>query len=174
MLPRAKGILADSPWPLISWVPTRFPLWRQMRSGRWWNIYYNEEEGEAIQCNDCMRWSHIACQKNGRASKLRPKEHFFCDFCSVSVAKAGYLDKYRIVERRYEVHSCLLCKINNQLELAGSWSHARVVKNNSRIVSCMWPFEFHSIFLHYPSIRFGRGALVLWYLAQIIQYDIAS
>ena len=182
MLPRAKGILGDSPGP---WASTPESLPDSLFDIKCCcglegdgNIFYNEEEGEAIQCNDCMQWSHIACQTNGWASKLWSKEHFFCDFCSISVAKAGYLDKYWITKQRYEVHHRLLYKINNQLELAGSWSHAQVVKNNSRIILCMWPFESHFIFPHYPSIRFGRGALVhhgdFWYPAHIIQYDIAS
>lgn len=139
MLPCAKGILGDSPGPSTpeSLPDSLFDVKCRCGLEGNGNIYYNEEEGQAVQCNDCMWWSHMACQTNGRASKLRPKEHFFCDFCSVSVAKAGYLDKYCIAERRYEVHSCLLYKINNQLELAGSWSRARVAKNNSRIVLCM-------------------------------------
>jgi hypothetical protein len=34
------------------------------------NILYRREHGEAIQCNECREWSHIACQRNGRASNL--------------------------------------------------------------------------------------------------------
>jgi hypothetical protein len=31
------------------------------------NDFYNKEAGVAIKCDDCQRWSHVACQKNGRA-----------------------------------------------------------------------------------------------------------
>lgn len=45
------------------------------------NILYREEDGEAIQCEECREWSHLACQKNGRADRLKKNEPFFCDFC---------------------------------------------------------------------------------------------
>lgn len=45
------------------------------------NILYREEDGEAIQCEECREWSHLACQKDGRADKLKENEPFFCDFC---------------------------------------------------------------------------------------------
>ncbi|KAH7907135.1 hypothetical protein BJ138DRAFT_1215655, partial [Hygrophoropsis aurantiaca] len=35
-----------------------------------------------LMCDDCQNWSHMACQKNGRASKLTPKQRFICDFCA--------------------------------------------------------------------------------------------
>ena len=35
------------------------------------NVCYDENEGEAVLCTECECWSHVACQKNGRASKLR-------------------------------------------------------------------------------------------------------
>ncbi|KAF9548012.1 hypothetical protein CPC08DRAFT_591108, partial [Agrocybe pediades] len=48
------------------------------------NLSYNVlQEGEAIQCNTFRDWSHIACQKNGRADRLGEKESFLCDFCDL-------------------------------------------------------------------------------------------
>lgn len=49
------------------------------------NLFYPAEEyGDAIQCNDCNNWSHIACQRNGRASNLSDKDKFTCDACNPS------------------------------------------------------------------------------------------
>ena len=45
------------------------------------NILYRQEDGEAIQCEECREWSHIACQKDGQADRLKKNEPFFCDFC---------------------------------------------------------------------------------------------
>ena len=45
------------------------------------NILYQQEDGEAIQCEECREWSHIACQKDGRADRLKKDKPFFCDFC---------------------------------------------------------------------------------------------
>ncbi|KAF9455241.1 hypothetical protein BDZ94DRAFT_1327669, partial [Collybia nuda] len=45
------------------------------------NKLYQTIEGEAIQCNECNDWSHIACQTDGRASGLKKDEKFFCDMC---------------------------------------------------------------------------------------------
>lgn len=64
------------------------------------NVYYDEKDGEAVLCTECEHWSHIACQRNGRASKLRAKESFFCDFCQVRVPGMGKSEKYRAAERR--------------------------------------------------------------------------
>jgi hypothetical protein len=36
---------------------------------------------EAVQCGLCKIWSHVACQRNGRASNLRPNMQFHCDGC---------------------------------------------------------------------------------------------
>lgn len=37
------------------------------------NQIYREEEGLAIQCDECKDWSHVACQREGRASNLSRK-----------------------------------------------------------------------------------------------------
>ena len=44
-------------------------------------LYRPEQFGEAIECDRCKSWSHIACQRNGRASDLGEKDIFICDFC---------------------------------------------------------------------------------------------
>ena len=64
------------------------------------NVFYDEKEGEVVQCTECENWSHIACQRNGRASKLRAKEAFYCDFCQVRVPGMGKSEKDRFTERR--------------------------------------------------------------------------
>ena len=64
------------------------------------NVYYDKKEGEAVLCTECEYWSHIACQRNGRASKLRAKEAFFCDLCQVRVPGMGKSKKDHAAERR--------------------------------------------------------------------------
>ena len=64
------------------------------------NVYYDEMAGEAVLCTECEHWSHIACQRNGRASKLRAKEAFFCDICQVQAPGMGKSEKERASERR--------------------------------------------------------------------------
>ncbi|KAF8956267.1 hypothetical protein BDZ97DRAFT_1763938 [Flammula alnicola] len=53
------------------------------------NLLYPEGEvGEAIQCDECKDWSHVACQREGRASNLGENEPFVCDCCDLSSHKA--------------------------------------------------------------------------------------
>jgi len=53
------------------------------RQGDGNKAYSAELEGLAIQCHECNEWSHVACQRNARASNLRAKDHFRCDGCSL-------------------------------------------------------------------------------------------
>lgn len=47
-------------------------------------LYRKDDVGGAIQCNECKDWSHIACQREGRASDLPEDTGFICDFCDLS------------------------------------------------------------------------------------------
>ena len=51
------------------------------------NIVYYQEDGKVVQCNECKDWSHIACQRNGRASNLPKNKPFLCDSCDPEVIK---------------------------------------------------------------------------------------
>lgn len=42
------------------------------------------EDEKCIQCGTCSQWSHIACQYDGRASKLAAKARFTCHDCDIS------------------------------------------------------------------------------------------
>ena len=64
------------------------------------NVYFDEKEGEAMLCTECEYWSHIVCQRNGQASKLRAKEAFFCNFCQVRVPGICKLEKDCVAEQR--------------------------------------------------------------------------
>ncbi|KAJ6473955.1 hypothetical protein DFH09DRAFT_1109731 [Mycena vulgaris] len=35
----------------------------------------------AIQCDRCKDWSHVSCQRDGRAYKNKPSDLFECDYC---------------------------------------------------------------------------------------------
>lgn len=43
----------------------------------------------AVRCDECQDWSHISCQRDGRASDLRTKDLFICDFCSLEALRPG-------------------------------------------------------------------------------------
>ena len=50
------------------------------------NVMYQSSDGDdgaAVQCDECDEWSHIACQRDGRASLLKEKDRFICDGCDV-------------------------------------------------------------------------------------------
>ncbi|KAH6880960.1 hypothetical protein BKA70DRAFT_1411486 [Coprinopsis sp. MPI-PUGE-AT-0042] len=42
------------------------------------------QAGGTVMCERCEKWSHISCQRDGRASKLGPKKKFICDICEPS------------------------------------------------------------------------------------------
>jgi PHD-finger len=63
------------------------------------NLLYWADEGEAVQCDECKDWSHIACQRDGRASSLTSKESFVCDFCNLSILKPDFYQKQRVSMR---------------------------------------------------------------------------
>ncbi len=50
------------------------------------NVLYEADiYGEAIQCDDCNEWLHIACQRNARAGNLKIKDAFICDRCNFRI-----------------------------------------------------------------------------------------
>jgi hypothetical protein len=59
------------------------------------NVSYDGEAGAAIQCNDCRNWSHVACQRDGRASDLADKDPFSCDFCDLATLLPSKINSRR-------------------------------------------------------------------------------
>lgn len=53
------------------------------RCGITGNGYDLQLEEGMVKCEECDNWSHIACQRNGRASNLRSREKFVCDHCNI-------------------------------------------------------------------------------------------
>jgi len=51
------------------------------------NVVYHQEDGEVVQCDECQEWSHVTCQRDGRASDLPKNKPFFCDTCDPSIIK---------------------------------------------------------------------------------------
>ncbi|KAI4517633.1 hypothetical protein K525DRAFT_210448 [Schizophyllum commune Loenen D] len=41
-------------------------------------------KGNIVQCDGCSNWSHLACQRDGRASWLAMSQSFFCDSCTLA------------------------------------------------------------------------------------------
>ncbi|KAF9030656.1 hypothetical protein BJ165DRAFT_1358700 [Panaeolus papilionaceus] len=69
------------------------------------NLHYNPMiHGPAIQCDECKGWSHIAYQRNGRASNLTPKESFICDslrfLCCCNLRFSWLINIHRKIEAR--------------------------------------------------------------------------
>lgn len=50
--------------------------------------------GEPLVCCDiCENWSHISCQREGRASTLRKTDKFICDFCTFADMLPAFAQK---------------------------------------------------------------------------------
>ena len=74
------------------------------------NVLYRQEEGTTIQCSDCLEWSHVACQRDGRASSISRKRKFICDICEgLVILLPGYQKKQRESVRRC-VKFMYMCK----------------------------------------------------------------
>lgn len=69
------------------------------------------DNGPAIQCTICDNWSHIACQRDGRASQIGKQESFTCDFCGLTHIKMGQ-SRQRASTRMRVQHSELKELIN--------------------------------------------------------------
>ena len=64
------------------------------------NILYEADEGVAVQCDSCKRWSHMACQRDGCASLLKPKDPFECHLCNLEELMPVN-EKRRVSQRKY-------------------------------------------------------------------------
>jgi hypothetical protein len=91
---------SHSPSPVLSLPDSLFPINCRCGMVSDGNIHYRQEDGEVIQCDNCAEWSHIACQKNGRASNLETDKKFFCDFCHPNHVHDG---STRASERQYVI-----------------------------------------------------------------------
>ncbi len=58
-----------------------------------------------VQCSICQKYSHFACQQNGRANKLPPRTDFICDSCS----GRDVLPLYMSSDPRCVSSSCFAC-----------------------------------------------------------------
>lgn len=59
-------------------------------------LYRGEEDGEAISCDVCHKWVHVACQRNGRAHSMATQEaSFVCDECDLHNLEVNRAAAYR-------------------------------------------------------------------------------
>ena len=82
-VPHSEKSHSDMPSPLSSLPDSEFTINCRCGLGGDGNILYLQQDGKAIQCDECGDWSHIACQYNGCAHNLKKNEHFTCDFCNL-------------------------------------------------------------------------------------------
>lgn len=64
------------------------------------HLIYNDDEGIPIQCHECELWSHVACQRDGRAGDLKKNDTFLCDFCDLANLLFGRKKKIRKSSRK--------------------------------------------------------------------------
>ena len=58
-------------------------------------LYRGEEDGEAISCDECHKWVHVACRRNGRAHNMKAEATFICDECDLSNLEISRAAAYR-------------------------------------------------------------------------------
>jgi hypothetical protein len=64
-------------------------------------LYRTDDDGAAVKCDECGDWSHIACQRDGRASLLKPKDEFICNCCdALNVLHPRFHQKERESRRK--------------------------------------------------------------------------
>jgi hypothetical protein len=78
-----KGITTNVP-PAVSGAGQDEPYPFHCRCGIHGNGHTVSNGEPTIQCDECEEWSHVACQRNGRASLLKVKDRFVCDGCDHS------------------------------------------------------------------------------------------